>query len=154
MCRLPHAHSSCLPTTESPGGEGTSREGTSRARSSQRRARLGRVSPPSQSAPAALSALANICFFIPGKEREQRPWKKLNQISTPKQLFPHDGGVYFPDQVLCTPCSRELCSRVYLNLLLQSDAGHREAASPCSRNAPRLSASIRASKMLKVFALN
>lgn len=91
VCRLPHVHSSCLPTTESPGGEGTST-----ASSSQRRARVIRASPPYQAAPAAPSALANTCFFIPGKERVQRPWKKLNQISTPQTTLPARRGCLFP----------------------------------------------------------
>lgn len=83
VCRLPHAHSSCLPTTESPGGEGTST-----ARSSQRRARLMGVSPPYQ----APFAPANICFFTPGKERAATLEKTKPSKYTPNN-FSHAIGL-------------------------------------------------------------
>lgn len=54
-----------------------------------------------------------------------------------------------------TPQGAPLRFPLRLNVPLQSAAGHRERASPSrSRAAPRLSASTRASEMLRVFVLN
>lgn len=153
-CRLPHAHSSCLPTPESPGREehmygGEALKERLSRRGHHHRKRLARAAP---------FALAKTFFIIPGRESTELPWKNETD-----QLFPHGKAACFLGCVDWAPAplaphapgsSAPLRFPLRLNLPLQSAAGHRERASSRSRAAPRLSASTRASKTLRVFALD
>lgn len=101
VCRLPHVHSSSLPTTV-----------TRRRRHKHGEELLKKGSADQGITTVPGSSRGTVCsgkhlLFIPGKEREQRPWEKLNQISTSQTAFRHDGDFPVQASALCTPCSPE-----------------------------------------------